>query len=67
MKIYSAQGQFECVVAGPESFPENAKTGAISDKSDGMLGGLDAIVDSRGRICILDLVTAAVTVMRAKA
>jgi len=67
VKVYSVQGQFECVVAGPESFPENAKTGAISDKSDGMLGGLDAIVDSRGRICILDLVTATVTLMKAKA
>jgi hypothetical protein len=67
VKVYSAQGQFECVVAGPESFPDNAKSGAISDKSDGMLGGLDAVVDSRGRVCILDLVTATVTVMKAKA
>ena len=67
VKIYSAQGQFECVVAGPESFPENARTGAISDKSDGMLGGLDAVVDSRSRVFVLDLVTAAVTVMKPKA
>jgi len=67
VKIYSAQGQFECVVAGPESFPENAKAGAISDKSDGMLGGLDATVDSRGRVCVLDVVAATVTVMKAKA
>lgn len=67
VKIYSATGQFDCVVAGPESFPENAKTGSISDKSDGVLGGLDAAVDSHGRICTLDLVTGRVAVMKAKA
>ena len=67
VKVYSAEGQFDCVVAGPEAFPENAKTGALSDKGDGMLGGLDAAVDSQGRICVLDVVTAMVSVMKAKA
>jgi hypothetical protein len=67
VKVYSADGTFESVVAGPESFPENAKNGAIQDKSDGMLGGLDATVDAQGRIFILDLVTGDVRVMKRKA
>jgi hypothetical protein len=66
VKIYSAQGVFESVVAGPESFPENARAGALQDASDGLLGGLDAAVDSQGRIYVLDLVAADVRVMRAK-
>ncbi len=66
VKIYSAEGTFECVVAGAESFPENAK-GLAQNLADCMLGGLDAAVDSRGRIYILDLVTGKVSVMRSKA
>jgi hypothetical protein len=67
VKIYSAQGVFQSVVAGPESFPENARAGAQHDGSDGLLGGLDAAVDSQGRIYVLDLVAEDVRVMRAKA
>jgi len=67
VKIYSAEGVFESVVAGPESFPENARAGALNDASDGLLGGLDAAVDSQGRIYVLDLVGGDVRVMRAKA
>ena len=39
VKVYSATGMFESVVAGPESFPQNAKAGAARDLSDGTLGG----------------------------
>jgi sugar lactone lactonase YvrE len=67
VKIYSPEGAFQSVVAGPESFPENARAGALHDASDGLLGGLDAAVDSQGRIYVLDLVGADVRVMRAKA
>ncbi|MGO9201835.1 MAG: hypothetical protein ACLQM8_15010 [Limisphaerales bacterium] len=67
VKIYSAEGVFESVVAGPESFPENARAGAQHDGSDGLLGGLDAAVDSQGRVYVLDLVAGDVRVMRAKA
>lgn len=66
VKIYSAEGLFECVVAGPESFLANAKVGAINDKSDGLMGGLDAAVDSQGRIYVLDLVAADVHLMKSK-
>jgi hypothetical protein len=67
VKIYSPAGVFESVVAGPESFPESARAGARRDASDGVLGGLDAAVDSRGRIYVLDLLGADVRVMKAKA
>jgi hypothetical protein len=66
VKVYSAGGKFESVVAGPESFPENAKTGLTKSTADGRLGGLHAAVDSQGRIYILDLVKADIRVMRKK-
>jgi hypothetical protein len=65
VKIYSDEGQFESVVAGPESFPENAK--ACSDLNDCTHGGMDAAVDSEGRIYILDFVAADIRVMKRKA
>lgn len=64
VKVYSAAGNFECVVAGPESFTENGKPGSTRDLSDGSMGGLDAAVDSAGRIYILDLVSRGVHVMQ---
>ncbi len=67
VKVYSATGAFECVVAGPESFPENGKAGSVQSLSDGSMGGLDAAVDSDGRIYILDLVAGDVRVMRRRA
>jgi hypothetical protein len=66
-KVYSATGEFECVVSGPERFPENGKAGSGRDRSDGSLGGLDAAVDSRGRIFLLDVVTGGIHVMSRKA
>lgn len=65
VKIYSAVGEFESVVAGTESFPENAK--ACSSLNDCTHGGLDAAVDSQGRIYILDFVAGDVRVMKRKA
>lgn len=62
VKIYSAEGAFECVVAGPESFPENWQKCSL----DCTMGGLDAAVDSAGRIYVLDLVAADVRVMARK-
>lgn len=65
VKIYSAEGAFECVVAGTETFPENTK-GMAQNLADCMLGGLGAAVDSRGRVYILDLVSRDVLVMKSK-
>ena len=65
VKIYSASGEFESVVAGAESFPENAL--ACNDLNDCVHGGIDAAVDSDGRIYILDRVAGDVRVMKRKA
>jgi len=64
VKIYSAAGEFESVVAGAESFPENAH--ACNDLNDCIHGGMDAAVDADGRIYILDIVTSEVRVMKRK-
>jgi hypothetical protein len=67
VKVYSPEGVFESVVAGPESFAENAKSGINKTRADCMLGGLNAAVDSQQRIYILDLVVNDVHVMKRKA
>jgi hypothetical protein len=67
VKVYAADGKFESVVCGPEMFPKNGQAGSARDTSDGTMGGLDATVDSRGRVYVLDLVTAEVHVMARKA
>lgn len=63
VKVYSAHGEFECVVAGTESFPENAKVGAGEGTGDGVKAGLDAVVDEEGRVYILDFVAGDIRVM----
>lgn len=65
VKVYSADGAFESVVAGPESFAENAKV-CGADDFDCNKGGLDAVVDSQGRIYILDLVAGDIRIMARK-
>jgi len=67
VKIYSERGEFESVVAGAESFPENARACASKGLGDCTQGGLDAVADARGRIYVLDFVTSDVRVMKAKA
>jgi len=64
VKVYSAERNFDSVVAGPESFTENARA---HDLSDCTVGGLDAAADSQGRIYVLDLITSDVRVMKRKA
>lgn len=63
VKIYSVTGEFESVVAGVESFSENARACGPSDCT---AGGLDAAVDSEGRIYILDIVTGNVRLMQSR-
>jgi len=67
VKVYSPEGVFESVVAGAESFVENAKATFVKGTEDCRLGGLDAAVDSQQRIYILDLVANDVRVMKHKA
>ena len=67
VKVYSADGVFQSVVAGAESFVENANATFVKGTEDCRLGGLDAAVDSQQRIYILDLVANDVRVMKRKA
>ncbi len=53
VKIYSQAGQFECVVAAPASFSDNAKN-------------LDLATDARGHIYVLDPVRKSVRVFARK-
>jgi hypothetical protein len=54
VKIYNIHGDFECVVAGAESFPEAARASA----GNCIHGALDAVVDPQGRVFILDIAAA---------
>lgn len=62
VKVYRPQGDFESVVLGPESFPENAG----HRLTDGTMAGLDAAVDSQNRIFVLDQVRGEVKIMARK-
>ena len=66
VKVYSSDQSLECVIAGPEQFRENGRAGQVTERSDGTLGGLDAAVDSAGRVYILDLVAGNIHVMKRK-
>ena len=58
VKIYSPQGRFQCVVAGPKSLDptaSNATSGAAEDtRNQHKLTAVDLAVDSRSRILVLD-------------
>jgi hypothetical protein len=63
VKVHGADGAFESVVAGAESFAENAK---VCGPNDCTLGGLDGVADATGRIYVLDFVANNVRAMEAK-
>lgn len=66
VKLHGTHGEFAGVVAGTESFPENAKTGAGDAPGNDTRASLDAVADATGRIYILDTVTRQVHVMEPK-
>jgi hypothetical protein len=63
VKVYSVHGEFEGVVAGVESFPQNARVGPGSAPGEGVKASLDAVADRAGRIFILDTITAEIRLM----
>jgi hypothetical protein len=62
VKVYSAIGAFECVVAGPEAFADTGTAPAISHADEASYGGLDGSVDSAGRVVVLDLLAAEIQI-----
>ncbi|MBN2508096.1 MAG: hypothetical protein JXQ71_15525 [Verrucomicrobia bacterium] len=66
VKVYSVHGKFQSVVAGPGSFPENARIGAGGIAPNGMRASLDAAADARGRVYVLDTATALIHVFARK-
>jgi len=66
VKVYHANGEFDGVVAGVETFPENARLGAGTGSGAGIKAGLDVVVDPEERLYILDYVTGIIHVMARK-
>lgn len=61
VKIYSAKGRFECVVAGPEAFPkysENLNSNSIP---------VDVAVDGSGRVFVADTLGNEIRIYKRKA
>jgi hypothetical protein len=68
VKVYTADGQFDCVVAGPEQL-EAPGTGAsprTASRFDHEYDAVDVAADSRGRVLVLDLARANVRVFERK-
>ncbi len=66
VKVYAANGRFESVVAGVETFSENARAGVGIGGRVESLAGLDAAVDRQGRVFVLDRATGEIHVMTPK-
>jgi len=62
VKVYSGRGEFESVVAASEMFTSESRS--IDDES---APAVDAAIDSRGRVLVLDLARNEVRVMERKA
>lgn len=60
VKVYSAKGEFECVVAGAESFPNYT----VSQR--GTSATIDLAVDLQGRVLVADPLAGAVRIFMAK-
>jgi hypothetical protein len=67
VKVYSAEGKMESVVAGPESFADTGGEDAILEADAVIYGGLDGVIDSQGRVIVVDLLEATIHILRRKA
>ena len=56
VKVYSPKGEFDGVVAGPESFPKHL------DNPTGAQAGIDVAADSQGRVILADSLSAEVRI-----
>ena len=57
VKVYSAEGEFAGVVAGPESFVEHDRIRESRGDGGESASGFDVAVDGQGRILVLDPAT----------
>jgi hypothetical protein len=55
VKVYRDTGEFESVVAGPTQFLDATRQESRADPDEASIGGLDGVVDSQGRVYVLDL------------
>ena len=60
VKVYSAKGEFDCVVAGAESFPKHTVNPTAAAAT------IDVAVDSAGRVLVADPLAGAVRIFTAK-
>ncbi|MBL9134230.1 MAG: hypothetical protein JNK85_00115 [Verrucomicrobiales bacterium] len=67
VKVYSAAGEFESVVAGPASFAAVGSAEREQTVAETAHDGLDVAVDGEGRIAVLDLVGGTLHLFRSKA
>jgi len=65
VKVYSAAGQFESVVIGPETLAPNPSA-TVETRAEHKLRPVDVAADSRGRILVLDPAAASVRVFEHK-
>lgn len=65
VKVYSADGRFDCVVAGPGQLESPAGIGSTSP-FDHELKAVDVAADGRGRVLVLDLATGNVRIFEPK-
>jgi sugar lactone lactonase YvrE len=66
VKVYSADGKFVCVVAGPEMLLPT-ESAAKETRTEHRLKAVDVAADSRGRVLVLDPASHSVRVFVAKA
>jgi hypothetical protein len=67
VKIYTADGQFESVVAGPDRFSDTRLAPAGTGPDDRVHFAIDGVVDAEGRVVTLDLITGEVQIFQRKA
>lgn len=66
VKVYDAEGRFESVVAAPDAFTDSGKEFAGADPDRASIGGLDGVLDRRGRVYALDLLSGQIQIFQPK-
>ena len=56
IKVYSSEGKFIGVVAGPAQLIEGGKAEVCDSPDECKLGGFDVAVDTKGRVIVLDTI-----------